>query len=1251
MVFTKDNNGQFNFFTQTKRNNIDIDAQKVTDAINGAEVKFGNLLDEERTVTKATNLMNEAFENLSPTLTEGVADTGDFTEAQKKLQENVTNSKTSIKSFSSVMSGFKNTAKSVIATLGNFAIILLINLAISGIAQAIESASKKAEEAAEEAKKLDEKSKSLASTQQQVLELRKKLDDVNISESEALSIRKQLYGIQDDLIEQYGAEARQIDLVRDSVDSLNNSFEGLNTTELGKWYSENASAVSDSIKDIYGKDSIGSSFNIAGFGINSGSERISLNEDINSYDRMKIEDIFTNQIGGDKWGLLDPGRVDNGYIVKIGEAVKEAGGTKKDLVDKYDKIISKLQDLLKDAQNNGRETNGIEDIISQFSNAKKYWADENYENELANANKYAQYLVSQNSEQNKAYNALQMAKTDYDNSLQSGSEEAIKSAYDNYNSARTVLKEMAKKLGETGNDGAVKDFLQGIVDDANSDLAKEDFKLKFEANENNLKTSLEDAVKKFGNGNKVYADDIINYKITDKNIGTDASNAFSQIKIAADGEEMPIKTLVEWLTELGVVEKSVSETSKNLEFADILNTNADSIKSATDELSKIQSAFSTIKDVISDYNDTGILSIDNMQKLIALGDDYIGCLFDEKGNLSLNEQAYQQLNKAKLDSIKMDILKNAIDNIKQITDEASAQEYLAQKINDTTTATKGYTEEILKSYVADGIAQGGKVKEAVLDIFNTYKKYVTLIDNTDLSLKEFSGSTEKQTTALDNQKAALENLKEAQEAEKKRLEDQKKALEDLLDKYKDDKDAIEDLISLTADYVKQTYEDKIQALEDEKDAYKEKIEASKEAIDALENELDAEKDLHDYRKSISEKTNDISTTKKQIAALQNSTSVSDRKKLQELKNQLSEQQQDLADYQYNQSVDNRKDALENKKKQLDEQYNHKEELLNTEIDKIHKVVDNERQIRTEAMNLIDSRSNKFYNDLWNYVYQYTTISEASFNRMWNSAYTALEKYGWGQFNCMYVLQQLEIQTFNVEEQIQNMNAAIDNTNSAIDNVSNRISNLSSSVSGYSSAISQLNSAISNTALPDLPQTYEIYLRGARYSVTASGIDEAATKFRDKYYDFLTKQERNTDWLKQNLYIPHYAKGTSYARGGFAIVDESGTGSELIMHKTPNGRFTYLEEGSFVLNKEQMQKLYTLTENPSVYLNENMQKSFGNIAKLQSIVNNNNVNSQTVNPVFNINISSTLDNNNLNTVYSELKRRLLEDFVRIGKYYG
>lgn len=1224
-LFTKDNSGALHFFTQTKRNNIDIEANKITNAINRCSTSWDSLGASGQALTSQTEMMNNEFKDLDPTLTRGVAATGNFAAAQQQLQKNVTESKNSIKLFSGALTKLKGLASAIGTSLVNFGISMLISVVFSSIIKAVNSSSEAMEKAAEKAEQLSEQSKILADTQQQIVELKNRLSDVNITENEAVSIRKQLYEIQNDLIEQYGTEASEIDLVRDSVDSLNISLQSLDAGKLSDWYLNNSNNATSAISKIYGENSIGDNL----FGINTGEESINFLDYLSRHDESykKIKEVLVNTLGED---YIFESYSDGGSGVsarpvisaKFGKFVLDNKGTKKDLVDKYGEVLDELEKVLADAINRGADTSEINNVISQISKARDYWTGGDYENQLATANQYAKYLISQNSEQNVAYTALRKAEIDYNNALASGSEDDIEIAYENYKTATSVVEGIVNNLDTTGNDGAIRAVLAEVVNNANANLAKDDFKLKFNANEEGLKTSLQNAINDFGSDGTVNADDIINFNpYATANEGTERANAFYNIKNMADEAGVSLETYVGWLTEVGIVQGEISGESDTLDFTPILDMNTESMKALTEEIDKVQSSFDTIKDVITDYNTTGVLSIDNLQKLLALDSEYIKLMFDENGSLVLNEQAYQDLAKAKLENIKLDMLRNAIDDIKKIEDEGDALNYLELQYNKTTEASGDYTEAVLNSLVAEGISQGGNVKKAVELIYDEYLQYVTLIDNTDTTFRKNTETTNEQVEALENQKEALSDVKEG-------LEQQKEALEKLNSEYEDSQDKINNLVDLTVDMLKQKYENEKEIIEKQKSAYKDRV-------DSLKDSLEEEQDAYDRHQSLSEKKNDISTLQRQAFSLQGTTSVEGKQRLGEIQEELAEATQDLHDTQYENSIKDRQDAL-------DQEYERKEKLWDKEIERIEEVVGNERRLRMQAMSLIDTKSDEFYNNLWSYVYEYTTKSKFEFNTLWNEAYSALDKYNWGQLTCIQIMDLLEQNIYNTGLQIDIVADNIANVSLEIDKVSTSVENLkkvleelpqgtiqtpqletSSQSNGVENTPKNSNDTV-NYNVQQPPTTSELenslnefyknhettqFIQSvekiaaiadpSKLGITSQQSTSSKTSITQTSYDWYFKWDglkyfapkgytkaQAVEYIHNSIPkfvstsvieagIKHYAKGTLSSKTGLSIVDEEG--SELILSQPQKGRYANLNEGSVVFTKDQTENLWELSK--------------------------------------------------------------------------
>ena len=75
-----------------------------------------------------------------------------------------------------------------------------------------------------------------------------------------------------------------------------------------------------------------------------------------------------------------------------------------------------------------------------------------------------------------------------------------------------------------------------------------------------------------------------------------------------------------------------------------------------EKLDKIQSAYQTVSAAIEEYESTQTLSLDTVQALLQLDDKYLAVLYDENGQLQLNTDSYNNLTKAMLQQMQVDII-------------------------------------------------------------------------------------------------------------------------------------------------------------------------------------------------------------------------------------------------------------------------------------------------------------------------------------------------------------------------------------------------------------------------------------------------------------------------------------------------------------------------------------------------------------------------------------------------------------------
>lgn len=123
--------------------------------------------------------------------------------------------------------------------------------------------------------------------------------------------------------------------------------------------------------------------------------------------------------------------------------------------------------------------------------------------------------------------------------------------------------------------------------------------------------------------------------------------------------------------ELNKVDELVEQTDFEIPDADTLKQQISDLNSAIDS---IQSVYDTLNSAVEEYNSNGgQLSIDTIQSLLSLSDEYLACLQVENGQLSLNADAMAQLAQAKLDEAQATAVTQAMTELQAIANGEAAQ--------------------------------------------------------------------------------------------------------------------------------------------------------------------------------------------------------------------------------------------------------------------------------------------------------------------------------------------------------------------------------------------------------------------------------------------------------------------------------------------------------------------------------------------------------------------------------------------------
>ena len=188
------------------------------------------------------------------------------------------------------------------------------------------------------------------------------------------------------------------------------------------------------------------------------------------------------------------------------------------------------------------------------------------------------------------------------------------------------------------------------------------------------------------------------------------------------------------------------------DYFDGLGSTIEEVSSKIDEL---QSAFTDLDDIKTEYDAYGGLSVDSLQKLLTMSPDYIACLEMEGDQLIFNRDKMVELLIAQLESKKEFLLSK---------EETKDQAEIIQKIIDAL-RKDGVNALAGMNYQAE------KLKSALSDAKDVLSSFFSLISglndksNNDLKLwgEAMTEDIDKRIDALNKQKEALEKANDEEE--------------------------------------------------------------------------------------------------------------------------------------------------------------------------------------------------------------------------------------------------------------------------------------------------------------------------------------------------------------------------------------------------------------------------------------------------------------------------------------------------------
>lgn len=561
-------------------------------------------------------------------------------------------------------------------------------------------------------------------------ELKKELDSGNLSVSESRSIKEQLLEIQKNLIESYGDEVSNIDLVNGKYKEQLGLLSALSKEKASTYVKENRSAYEDARKELEKTRSykIGSIFSYESREGMS-DEQKQLYEYIKSYsDLFEIRNMYdTSSFGNSDYAptLFVNANADNAKVI----------------IDQfYDDIKKYIEE-----NNLQLDYDSLQVDLSRVSSSIKN--DEKLKEYREIYDEFMKAEIVRNDTLRPLYQESIQAVEDYNKALSSG--EGVEEAKTKLDSLQQSVQNVT---GEMEDSQSYQDVFNGIYDGINK-TAENAYKLD-QAFKNN--TAVQGYAEQLRGLMTV---DLKNIRFDNDNLET-GEQAFKNLLEAlgyTDPTQEQIQNLINKLEELGYVIGDVTKPSYDVFHFDQSAFNEE-IKSYEDGYSKLISAQ-------EEWNESKAISPSTFVDLEESGLlEYIQFTSEglEVNTEKLLENAQSTKDKAVADlhaAMTSDLLAIAMGNAENIS--AEAQNVIAQLGENTEVAgnqamssvsqwaTLGDTiSQVMADIKGEGYVSGisEEQKQQMSSVYDFYKNLATDISNIDITLGSSSSGSKSKST-------------------------------------------------------------------------------------------------------------------------------------------------------------------------------------------------------------------------------------------------------------------------------------------------------------------------------------------------------------------------------------------------------------------------------------------------------------------------------------------------------------------------
>lgn len=455
-------------------------------------------------------------------------------------------------------------------------VISLTLKAYKGWKQALEDQRAAAKEAAEA---YTDASNSIQEYKTRVTELRTAIDSGVISEQSAYNKRKELLDIQKKLVDSYGQEAREIDLV---TGSINGQIDALDKLAKKKWEQEQQ----ENSRAISAATSLFTEFSFKKLDMWGGTDQFPIAAPTSGELWNAIKKSGIDMLPRDFHDELQKRIDDAGLDIKIpitgitGDFVTDA-----DIDNIYD-ALQLYRDYYDILSNTGKDLFGgnyldyIGDALGRVSDRITSINGAIQDNE-AIFNSYAQGILSYDKEYSGLWGKILAAQSEYNDAILSGDETAILSAIEKMKSVQDAF------LSAGWDNEAVNLYVSKIFDDFNAAAKSQNFEIEVKAklsdDTNEFGRQIKDALKEFEDeAGKIDAAHILNVGLNKDGAAANEVAAYNSLRDAAAEYGMEVEDLCNVLTKLGYIQGTIEATFSNpLDFSE-LTTSLDSAKDGLD---------------------------------------------------------------------------------------------------------------------------------------------------------------------------------------------------------------------------------------------------------------------------------------------------------------------------------------------------------------------------------------------------------------------------------------------------------------------------------------------------------------------------------------------------------------------------------------------------------------------------------------------------------------------------------------------